>query len=306
MLNNHLSFLLALSLVASVLFPSCGPGSTADSTLSIRGSDTEVNLVLEQAETYMSINPNISISVTGGGSGSGIAALINGKTDIANSSREMKEAELDLARQREVEPVAIAFAIDAIVMATNAQNPVDSITLEQLGKIYSGEFTNWSEVGGADMPISLYGRQSNSGTFIYFRDNIIRGEYSPDMKQMNGTAQIVEGIKNDVAGIGYVGIGYVINQAGNKVDDLQVLQIKTTPDSPAVSPLEENVVEDGRYQITRPLYQYTDGIPTGNARAFIQFELSEQGQEIVKRNGYFPLGKTYQAQNEEIGIYDQQ
>lgn len=279
---------------------SCGP--TNIETLTIRGSDTEVNLALQLAETYMTQDSLISIAVTGGGSGSGLAALINGKTDIANSSREMTQEERALAADRSVTPVPIIFAVDAIVLIVHASNPVQSLSPELIGAIFRGEITHWSLVGGPDIPISLYGRQSNSGTFTYFRETLLKAEYSPEMKQMNGTAQIVEGIKQDVAGIGYVGIGYIVNKTGVLTAGLNVLSIQTESNI-QVSPLETATIVNGEYPIVRPLYQYTNGMPSGRARSFIQFELSAEGQTLVQQNGYFPITAAHRRQNQELGIY---
>ncbi|MCX7767123.1 MAG: PstS family phosphate ABC transporter substrate-binding protein, partial [Candidatus Sumerlaeia bacterium] len=178
--------------------------------IQIKGSDTEVNLVQTLAETYMKSNPGISLAVTGGGSGTGIAALINKKTDIANSSRPIKADELELAKQQGVEPVSLIFATDALAVIVHSSNPLTTVTLEQLGQIYRGEIKNWRTLGGPDLPITLYGRQSNSGTFVFFREFVVKADYSSEMRQMNGNSQIVESLRNDKSGIGYVGIGYIL------------------------------------------------------------------------------------------------
>lgn len=258
--------------------------------------------MLELAETYMDRDDSVSISVTGGGSGMGIAALINGKTDIANSSRSLKSEELTLAVDRGIDPQGIIFAVDALAIVVHAQNPVDSIHLEDLGKVFSGELSNWEPLGGKQRDISLYGRQSNSGTFVYFRDEIVRAEYANTLKQMNGTSQIIESIKQDVAGIGYVGIGYVIDRAGSPMEGIKVLKISQRPGSVAVDPtVEENII-GGVYPIMRPLFQYVDGQPSQALRDFIAFELGETGQDIVRRNGYFPITDTHRAHNRALGI----
>ena len=265
----------------------------------IRGSDTEVNLVLELAESYMDMHQNVSIAVTGGGSGTGIASLINKKTDIANSSRSFKPSELALAENRQVKVVPLIFAVDAICIILNERSSLDSLSIQELRDIYSGKITNWSQLGGADLNISLYGRQGNSGTFIFIQRDILKGDYSPRMKQMNGTSQIVESIKNDVAGIGYAGVGYVTTQQGEVLKGIKVLSIRGDQQSIAISPLESNNILSGIYPIVRPLYQYVDGLPTGKVKEFIQFELSEQGQKIIASNGYFPISEKYRALNSQ-------
>ncbi len=266
----------------------------------VKGSDTEVNLALALAETYMAKDPHVSIAVTGGGSGAGIAALLNDKTDVANSSRPMTPAELKLADKRNVQPIPIIFAVDAIALIVHEQLPIDSLTLEQTANIFNGKITNWKELGGGDLTISLYGRQSNSGTFVFFRDSVVKAEYAPHHKQMNGTAQIVDAIRHDQASIGYVGVGYVKNEDGKLVNGLKVLHIKRSERRVAVSPmLTENIIQ-GDYPIVRPLFQYVNGIPTGKLDEFIQYGLSETGQQIVAKNGYYPISPNHRLHNQNV------
>ncbi len=282
------------------LFLSC---STRDyETVTIKGSDSEVNMALNLAETFMMQDSAISIAVTGGGSGAGIASLINNKCDIANSSRPFKLAEVELARERGITVTPVVFAIDALAIVTHPSVGIDSLTIEQVAQIFKGTINNWKALGSRDAGISLYGRQSNSGTFVYVQQNILKGEYSNAMKQMNGTAQILEAIKTDPNSIGYVGIGYIINKEAKAMDGVKVLSIKPSATSPAVNPTNRQAIINGDYIITRPLYQYTNGNPTGKTKAFIQFELSQAGQAIVERNGYFPITKQYKQQNSQYGL----
>lgn len=266
--------------------------------IQIKGSDTEVNLVQRLAEVYMEKYPDVYIAVTGGGSGTGIAALINRKVDIANSSREMTQDEIKRAVKNGVNPVKWVIAMDGISIIVNAKNPVDRLTLEQISKIFSGKIKNWKEVGGKDIPISLYGRQSNSGTFIYFRNHIVKADYSDKMKRMNGNAQIVESIKRDIAGIGYVGVGYVVEE-GKLTKGIKVLKVAKDEHSPAISPLNPENVEKGIYPIARPLYQYSNGHPTGKVLDFIKFELSKEGQKIVIDEGFYPVSPEYRKLNKQ-------
>ena len=179
----------------------------AQGMIQVKGSDSEVNLVQRLAEVFMQKNPGVNISVTGGGSGTGIAALINKQTDIANSSRELNVKEEEAAKKAGVTPFRVAFATDAVSVILHPENQVSKLTLEQLGKIFKGEIENWKQVGGPDLKISLYGRQSNSGTYVFFREFVLKGDYSQRMKSMNGNAQIVEGVQRDKAGVGYVAVG---------------------------------------------------------------------------------------------------
>lgn len=290
-------------IVCGILFSGLLACSSGDfETIVVRGSDTEVNLALDLAETYMDQNEKVSIAVTGGGSGVGIAALINGKTDIANSSRAFKEEEAALALKRGVKVTPIIFAVDALVFIVHPAIGVDSLTIDQVADIFSGRISNWQSLGGEEAPISIYGRQSNSGTFIYIQENILKGEYTTAMKQMNGTAQIIESVKNDPHAIGYTGIGYIINKAGQLMKGIKVLQIKENEKAPAVNPLNEEAIKGGDYVVTRPLFQYTDGVPEGAVKRFIQFELSEAGQAIVERNGYFPITPKERQYNQQAGI----
>ncbi len=294
------------ALLIFVLFAGCGSGEERDARkrIQINGSDTEVNLVQSLAETFMEKNPNVRIAVTGGGSGTGIAAIINGQTDIANSSRPMSVSEIEQAERRGVEPLAIVFATDGLAIITHESNPVTSLTIDQISKIYRGEITNWRDVDGPDMNITLYGRQSNSGTYIYFREHIVQADYSRAMRNMNGTAQIVEAIRSDRSGIGYVGIGYIADSEGNVISRINVVDVAADDESPAYSPLDSENVMTGKYPISRPLYQYTNGMPGGDMLAFIRWELSEEGQRVVAQSGYYPVGEQYMQQNRELGIIE--
>lgn len=286
-------------LVWSVLGYSCSSRHQYVENILIKGSDTEVNLALALAEAYMKTDPNISIAVMGGGSGAGIAALINGKTSIANSSRSMKTEEIALAKERKVHPQAMVLGMDAIAIVVHPKCPLQQLSIQQLGAIYRGEIQNWQALGGPDAAISLYGRQSNSGTFVYFRDSIIRAEYAPQVKQMNGTAQIVEAIKNDAFGIGYAGVGYILEKNGAQRQGIKVLAISRSKQSTALLPTSTKHIESGTYPLIRPLYQYTDGTPKGKTQLYLQFCLSPEGQALVKKNGYFPVSEQFWAQNKQ-------
>lgn len=291
-----LAGLLALGLM---ILPATG--AFAQNMIQIKGSDSEVNLVQALAEQFMKKNPGVNIAVTGGGSGTGIAALINKTTDIANSSRDLSPKEIEAAKKAGVTPFPVAFATDGISVVVHPENPVSKIDLASLGKIFSGEIKNWKEVGGADMPISLYGRQSNSGTFVFFREFVVKKDYSPRKKAMNGNAQIVEGILRDKAGIGYVAVGYVVDAAGTVKSGLKILSVAKEPGAEAFSPVKMENVMSGKYPISRPLYQFLNGKPSGQIREFIRFELSPEGQKMVRENGFFPVQDKYMEINRKNG-----
>ena len=268
-------------------------------TVVIRGSDTEVNLVLQLAEEFMKKHENVSIAVTGGGSGTGIASLLNKKTDIANSSRPFFTEELQLASEKGVDIVPIVFAVDAICFIVHEDNPLDSIRLEDIQSVYSGTIKNWHQLTSDQLnkPISLYGRQSNSGTYVYIRSEILKQDYSPDMMQMNGNSQIVEGIKQDVGSIGYTGLGYVMDKSGAIADGLKVLSVYNESLGKSIDPTFTRNILNGSYPLIRPLYQYTDGKPEGSTKKFIEFELSQKGQQMISNGGYFPVPDKYSAIN---------
>ena len=285
-------FITAL-LIMSFAFLSARFAMAAEDMVQIKGSDTLINVVQKLAETFMAKNSGKFLSVTGGGSGTGIAALINRKCDIADSSRQIKSKEVEDANTKGVDPKRVVVAIDGLSIIVGAQNPVDRLTVDQIGKIYRGEVKNWNEVGGSDTPITLYGRQSNSGTYDFMKEVVMKGEYSPALKSMNGNAQIVEAVKQDASGIGYVGVGYAKEAAG-----IKVLKVASSPALGYFDPFNSADVKSGRYPISRPLNQYMNGIPKGVAKDFIEFELSSEGQEIVEKEGFFAIPEEYQKYND--------
>jgi phosphate transport system substrate-binding protein len=292
---------VVFSLAAGILLL-FAPSLQAAEMIQVKGSDSEVNLVQSLAEAFMKKNPGASIAVTGGGSGTGIAALINKKTDIANSSRDLNAKEEEAAKKGGVTPFRVVFATDGISVITHPENPVSKLTLEQLGKIFKGDISNWKEVGGPDMKISLYGRQSNSGTFVFFREFVVKADYSPHKKAMNGNAQIVEGIQRDKAGIGYVAVGYVVSEKGEVKPGVKVLNIAKDAQSEAFSPAKMENVMSGKYPISRPLNQYLVGKPSGKLLEFIKYELSAEGQEIVRKKGFFPVQQKWVEFNKKQGV----
>ncbi|MBU1087733.1 MAG: PstS family phosphate ABC transporter substrate-binding protein [Candidatus Omnitrophica bacterium] len=269
----------------------------AEDMIQIKGSDTLINLVQRLAEVYMEEYPGSYIAVTGGGSGTGVAALINKKCDIANASRLMKAKEVAQAIDNGVQVNRVVVAVDGLSVITNGNNPIKQLTTDEIGKIFRGEVTNWKDVGGEDMAITLYGRQSNSGTYGFFMETVLKGDYSQKMNQMNGNAQIVEAIKQDRSGIGYVGVGYVKQSTG-----LTVLKVAARAGGIYASPLDSDDVKTGVYPISRPLHQYVNGTPKGAVKDFLAFEVSAEGQKIVEEEGFFPIPKEYKELNSKIGL----
>lgn len=278
---------LALVLSASSVY-------AANGMVQIKGSDTLINLVQRLAEVYMQENPGKYISVTGGGSGTGVAAIINGKADIANASRLMKAKEISQAKDNGVIAKRVVIAMDGLSVIVHPDNNVTKLTADQIGAIFRGEIKNWSEVGGANKVITLYGRQSNSGTFVFFQDYVLKGDYSQKMNRMNGNSQIVEAIKQDVSGIGYVGVGYVKNNT-----DINIVSVAATEGGVYASPLNAADVASGAYPLARPLNQYVNGKLEGDAREFVEYELSPAGQRIVEEEGFFPIPAEYKEFNKK-------
>lgn len=287
-------------LVAVLLLAGCttqpqNAGNTESKSIVIKGSDTEVNMVQALAEEFRNQHPDITISVSGGGSGSGIAALINGEIDIANSSREISQEELDQAKANNIEIGTFIDGRDGITVIVHPNNPVEKLTLDQIGKIYRGEITNWKEVGGEDMPITLYGRQSNSGTFTFFRDVAVKGDYASSMRSMNGNSDIINAVAQDETAIGYVGVGY-FKQAQNQVKQVLV----STDGSNYYSSTDLQAIDQKLYPLARPLYQYVKMPLTQAVKDFLAFEISEEGQAIVEENGFYPIGPEERAISEAL------
>jgi len=266
-------------------------------TITVKGSDTEVNLVLQLAEAYMDTDPEVSVNVTGGGSGVGIAGLLNGRIDVANSSREINEHEYQLAKERHIAIESFVFAADALAIICHPSVSLDSLTINDLGKIFSGEIQNWPQLGGNNGAISLYGRQSNSGTFMYFRERVLGKDYAPSIKQMNGNAQILEAVKADPNAIAYIGFGYLTDESGALRPGIKVIKLAAQSGQNAVSPLDRMAIKAGLYPLTRPLFQCTNGAPVGKVQAFYAFEKSEAGQKIIAKNGYLPAAEAGLAFN---------
>lgn len=255
---------------------------TPNTVITVKGSDTLVILAQRWAEIYMSKHPDVTIQVTGGGSGVGISALINGTTDICNSSRPMKNSEREKLKQRyNTLGVEIKCAKDGLSVYLNEGNPVKELTLEQIKQIYTGQITNWNQVGGPNAKIIVYGRENSSGTYVYFKDFVLGGaDYTPSMQSLPGTAAVVNAVSKDKNAIGFGGAAYA--------KGIKYAKVKRDANSPAYEPNAENV-KTGNYPITRFLYMYTRSKPTGAMKDYIDWILSSEGQEIVTKIGYFPV-----------------
>jgi phosphate transport system substrate-binding protein len=256
-------------------------------SLTCVGSDTLVNLALAWAEAWMSAHPEVCISVTGGGSGTGITALVAGTVDIANASREMGAEEIAAARANGIEPVRRTVALDAIAVVVHPSNPVTGLTLAQIADAYTGRIARWTDLGGADRPIVLLSRESNSGTYAYFLEQVVRlgrndakDLFSPETLLMPSSEGISTEVRQNPNAIGYDGLGYV-------TADQKTVALARDSASPFVLPSAATVI-DGTYPVSRPLFMYTAGEPRGAAKEFLDFVTGE-GQGLVAGLGFVPL-----------------
>jgi phosphate transport system substrate-binding protein len=246
-----------------------------------KGSDTMILLAQKWAEEFGKGHANIQVQVTGGGSGTGISSLINGTTDIANSSRPMKPEEREQVKQKSgSDVVEIPVALDGVTIYVNEGNKVETLTIEQLRKIYLGETKNWKDVGGADQKIILYGRENSSGTYEFFKEHVLeKKDFPPQTQTLQGTAAVVSAVAQDKGGVGYGGEAYAKG----------VRRVKLmTKDGKAIEATEE-AVRSGEYPLSRNLYFYLRTQPTGNIKEYVDWVLSPEGQAVVKAVGYYPI-----------------
>jgi len=269
-MKKIIGIILAVVLVMGTI------GLGAAEKITVKGSDTMVIMAQKWAEAYMNSNNAVSIQVTGGGSGTGISALINGTTDICDASRAMKSSEIKKLKERfGTMGVEIPCAKDGVTIYMHEDNPVDKLTMEQLKGIYSGKITNWKEVGGNNAKIIMYSRENNSGTYVFFKDMVLKGgDYAASCQNLPGTAAVVNAVSKDKNGIGYGGAGY---SKGIKICDVN-----------GYAPTKENVAS-GKYPLSRYLYMYLRNKPSGQMKKYIDWILGPEGQKIVAQSGYFPV-----------------
>lgn len=250
--------------------------------ITIKGSDTMVTLGQRWAEVYMKDHPGAVVQVTGGGSGTGISALINGTTDICQSSRAIKDKESALVKAKTgTDPVEITVARDGLAVYVGAANPLTEITMPQLKDIFTGKVTNWKELGGEDANIIVYSRENSSGTYVFFKEHVLDGaDFAAKAQTMPGTASVVNAVAKEKFGIGYGGAAYA--------EGIKVLKVKKDADSPAVE-VTAATVKDGSYPLARPLFFYLTKAPQGGTKEFIDWVLGEGGQSLVREVGYFPV-----------------
>jgi phosphate transport system substrate-binding protein len=257
-------------------------------SIQVKGSDTMVNLAQAWAEKFMEENPGDLVAVTGGGSGTGLSSLISGTCDIAMSSRNIKPKEIDLAKQKGINPFEIKVGMDGLAVVVNPQNPVSKLTIQQLADIFTGKVTNWKEVGGKDLKIVVLSREVNSGTHVYFKEHVLRKgdvngkeEFSPSALMLSSSQAIADEVAGNPSAIGYYGMGYISAKQ-------KAIQVARDDKSEYIEPKTDNVI-NGKYPISRPLFVYCNGEPKGLVKKFIDFDLSKEGQGIVLKTDFVPI-----------------
>ena len=293
MVKKHILILL---LACCILLAACQNNSQGSALVTVediayienKGSDTIVNLALAWAEAYQDVSTETRISVTGGGSGTGIAALVNGTVDIANASRQIKAEEIEAVEAGGASPVEFVIARDAIAIIVHLDNPVDELSLQQLSDIYSGKITNWSQVGGENRPIVRLSRETNSGTHVYFLEQVLRmGDknstllFSPETLLLPSSEVISAEVRHNPNAIGYDGLGYV-------TEDMKVVAVAVSTEGAYVYP-SADTVNDGTYPIARDLYMYTTGPPQGAVQIYLDWIFSAEAQQIVSALGFVPV-----------------
>jgi len=293
--------LRCLATVVTALVLVTFPGGLASAqNITVKGSDTMVLVAQKWAEVYQNKHKGVAIQVTGGGSGTGIAALINGTCNIANSSRDIKGSERKLALSNGIDVKEFKVALDGLCVVVHRDNPVSELSMDQIMNIYIGAINNWKDVGGTPGPILRYSRENNSGTYVFFKEHVLKNkDFAADCQTMPGTATVADAVAHDPKAIGFGGVAYFLTRS-----DCKVLKIKKDAASPAVSPLTPDgksinyaVIYSNEYPISRYLYCYTPGAPKGEVKAYLDWILGPEGQEIAKEDGYIPLP----TKKEEVG-----
>ncbi|MDX2177273.1 MAG: PstS family phosphate ABC transporter substrate-binding protein [Candidatus Sumerlaeia bacterium] len=287
---------LLLLLIAAILSFSA-PAAAQDGekkTLVITGSDTMNLMSTALAEAFKAHHPEVSVTVTGGGSGRGIADLMSGLNDVAQASRPMTDGEKEKARANGLDPQEFVVGLDALAVIVNESSPVKELTKAQIAAIFTGAVDNWSAFGGPDRKITVFARESNSGTYHFFKEHVLQNkDFAQGTSYLAATAAIGDAVAKNEGAVGFGGIGYFAHTEG-----IRILAVSPKKGEPAVSPIDEatrhpryETIQSGEYPVSRPLHYYTSRQPAGVAKAFLDFVASEEGQEVIKKSEYIPLGK---------------
>jgi phosphate transport system substrate-binding protein len=302
--------IIGLSVFVAVFLSGCGEiidPNEPQGFVQTKGSDTIVNAMQEVTEEFMKDYPHVFVAITGGGSGVGIASLINKTTDIATASREMKTKEIEMAQKRGVYPKEIVIAYDGVAVIVNVNNPIDRLSIEDLHDLFTGKITNWTQLGGRDLPVVTLSREVSSGTHMYFKEEVVQlgkkgstEEFSKETLLLTSSQAIVEEVANIEGGIGYLGMGYLSDRTKSvlvgKVKNQGGADERKGPSDGFYPPTVDNVVKK-IYPLSRPLYLYTDGEPQGVIKLYIDFALGSVGQTRFMVAGFVPVGETVAQEN---------
>lgn len=299
--------LLVISGLMVLFFTFCNRTKSKQSNqvIKIEGSDTEYAMVQALGDSFSATNGGtLYCDVKGGGTLNGIKALINGEIDIANASRPITDKESRLLQKNKISYLPIIFATDAVAIITHPKLGVDSLSVSEVSKIFKGEITNWKEVGGPDIKINLHSRNYTSGTYYYMKEKIVHGEFKTDVYFYEGNSDIVSAVANDVGGIGYAGSGLLMDADGKPSDKVWGMPLHLEDNMPAYSPYQIDAVKNGEYPLTRPLYQYLRLPLSESVKSFIMFELLPKGQEMIRKQGFFPINDFQREINKLNGFED--
>lgn len=279
--------LISAFLLVALVSTGCRTGGTSKS-IQVTGSDTMVILSRAWAQDFMNKNPDIQLRVDGGGSSVGIQALMNGTADVANSSRGIKDEEIQQAKDNGFTPKETIIGYDGIVVAVNPKNPISQLTIDQLSDIFAGKITDWKQIGGKEGQIVLLSRETSSGTYEFLKEHVLNKgdskggvDFAASTSLLNNSSQIVDQIANNINALGYFGMGYT----SKSIKEIKVAKDKKDPyQAPTVSNIKTK-----KYTISRPLQVYTKGEPTGNIKKYIAYLLGTDGQKLVRKAGFVPL-----------------
>jgi len=272
-----------------------------DKIIKVEGSETELHLVESLSEHYISAGNDIEFDITGGGSNTGLEELINGTIDLANSSKKIDASTLKKAQKKGLEIKEAIIAMDAVAIITNEKLGIDSLSNFDLGKIFRGEITNWKEVGGPDLQITVYNRDINSGTYGFIWKKLIQDEFTDIGEEIHDNEELLSKIKTDTSGIGYIGLGYITDDLGKPIENIWSINIFIEGDK-AYAPYEISQVIEGNYYLTRPLYQYYLASNEEKVKPFINYEISDEGQLVVFQSHFLPITEEYKIRNEKNGV----
>ncbi len=305
-MKKLLSILLVFLMFGGLILFSCIRNKTKPQPIivKVKGSDTEFEMVKDLCKALTkSTKDSLLFEVDGGGTATGFKALINGEIDIANASRVATDKETKMLAQNKINYIPLMFASDAIAIITNPKLGVDSLSLEQLSKIFTGDILNWKQVGGPDMKINIHSRNYLSGTYFYFKEKFVHGEFKTDVFFYESSSDIVDAVSADIGGIGYVGSGFLMNKEGKPTNLIWAMPIHIDNNHIAYSPYQIEAIKQGDYPLTRPLYQYLKLPIKPAVKELIMFELSSMGQDLVRQHGYFPLND-YQKEINKLNGYN--